>query len=185
MVFPKLADGETLEDFVADVRSVASRVGGPAVLAADLASLTREALLTVPWAIGLGMLLGLSLVLRSPWRALLTLSGPSLALLFTQAALAFYHVPLNFLTWPAPAVVLLLGVSIALGTLRRPRASLKALLPAVMILLVSLFMLWSVHPGLAGLGLVMALGMGSNLLVAVIVLPAAQAFLRTVSGRAL
>ena len=182
MVFPKLGQGDTLEDFVADMRRVASLVGGPAVLAADVASLTRQSLRMVPWALGLGMLLGLTLVYRSLWSALLVLLGPSLALVFTQACLAFFHIPLNFLTWPAPCMVLLLGVSIALGTLRRPRASLKALFPAFTILVISLSMLWSAHPGLAGLGLVMALGMGFNLLVSVVVLPSAQAFLRTIHG---
>ncbi|MBT9583970.1 MMPL family transporter [bacterium] len=182
MVFPKLGQGDTLEDFVADMRRVTSLVGGPAVLAADIASLTRQSLRMVPWALGLGMLLGLALVYRSLRAALLVLLGPSLALVFSQACLAFYHIPLNFLTWPAPSMVLLLGVSISLGTLRRPRASLKALFPAFSILVISLSMLWSAHPGLAGLGLVMALGMGFNLLVSVVVLPSAQAFLRTIHG---
>lgn len=183
LVFPKLAHGDTLEDFVTDLRRVNSRVGGPAVLAADLASLTRQALLVVPWTLGLGFLVGLAVVLRSPGRALLVVLGPSLALLFTQASLAWFRVALNFLTWLAPAVVLLLGVSVSLGTLRRPRASLRALFPAVTLLVVALSMLWSDHPGLAGLGLVMALGMGFNLLVAVLVLPAAQTFFRAVAGR--
>ena len=112
----------------------------------------------------------------------LVVAGPSLAVLFTQSCLAFYHVPLNFLTWPAPVVVLLLGVSTAVGTLRRPRASLRSLAPAVCTLAVALAMMWSVHPGLAGLGLVMSLGMGFNLLIAVVVLPAAQSFIRALSG---
>ncbi|MBS2033459.1 hypothetical protein JST97_00610 [bacterium] len=185
LVFPKVGAGQNLERFVAELRHSAARVGGPAVLAADLASLTRRSLKMVPWALAMGMLVGLTMVLRSPWRAALVVAGPSLAVLFTQSSLAFYHVPLNFLTWPAPAVVLLLGVSIALGTLRRPRASLRALGPAVCTLAVSLAMIWSVHPGLAGLGLVMSLGMGFNLLIAVIVLPAAQSFFRALSGRKL
>lgn len=183
LVFPKVGPNQSLEKFVEELRHASARVGGPAVLAADLASLTRRSLRIVPWALAMGMLVGLTMVLRSPWRAALVVAGPSLAVLFTQSSLAFYHVPLNFLTWPAPAVVLLLGVSLAIGTLRRPRASMRALGPAVCTLAVSMAMLWSVHPGLAGLGLVMSLGMGFNLLIAVIVLPAAQSFIRALSGR--
>ncbi|MFN8610349.1 MAG: hypothetical protein U0931_22620 [Vulcanimicrobiota bacterium] len=185
LVFPKLGPDQSMEKFVAELRHSAAHVGGPAVLAADLASLTRRSLKVVPWALAMGMVVGLTMILRSPWRAALVVAGPSLAVLFTQSSLAFYQVPLNFLTWPAPAVVLLLGVSISLGTLRRPRASLRALGPAVCTLAVSLTMLWSVHPGLAGLGLVMSLGMGFNLLTAVVVLPAAQSFIRALSGRKL
>lgn len=183
LVFPKVGPEQNLEAFVAELRQSASRVGGPAVMAADLAWLTRRSLRMVPWALAMGMLVGLTLVLRSPWRAALVVAGPSLAVLFTQSSLALYHVPLNFLTWPAPVVVLLLGVSTAVSTLRRPRASLRALAPAVCTLAVALTMMWSVHPGLAGLGLVMSLGMGFNLLIAVIVLPAAQSFIRALSGR--
>jgi hypothetical protein len=183
MVFPKLGPGHSLERFVADIRGVTSVVGGPAVLAADLATLTRKTLKVVPWALSAGMIAGLALVLGSPWRTALVVLGPCLAVLFCQASLALYRVPLNFLTWPAPSLVLLLGVSISLSTLRRPRASLKALFPAVTLLAVALFMLGSTHPGLAGLGLVMALGLGFNLLVAVVVLPSAQAFFRAIQGR--
>ncbi|MBX3167234.1 MAG: hypothetical protein KF760_07470 [Candidatus Eremiobacteraeota bacterium] len=185
LVFPKVGKEQNLEAFVAELRHSAARVGGPAVMAADLAWLTRRSLRMVPWALAMGMVVGLTLVLRSPWRAALVVAGPSLAVLFTQTSLAFYRVPLNFLTWPAPVVVLLLGVSTAIGTLRRPRASLRALGPAVCTLAVSLVMMWSVHPGLAGLGLVMSLGMGFNLLIAVVVLPAAQSFIRALSGRKL
>lgn len=185
LVFPKVGKDQNLEAFVAELRQAASRVGGPAVMAADLASLTRRSLRMVPWALAMGMVVGLTLVLRSPWRAALVVAGPSLAVLFTQTSLAYYRVPLNFLTWPAPIVVMLLGVSTAVGTLRRPRASLRALGPAVCTLAVALAMMWSVHPGLAGLGLVMSLGMGFNLLIAVVVLPAAQSFIRAISGRKL
>ena len=183
LVFPKVGKDQNLEAFVDELRRSASRVGGPAVMAADLASLTRRSLRMVPWALAMGMLVGLTIVLRSPWRAALVVAGPSLAVLFTRSSLAFYHVPLNFLTWPAPVVVLLLGVSTAIGTLRRPRASLRGLAPAVCTLAVAVTMMWSVHPGLAGLGLVMSLGMGFNLLIAVVVLPAAQSFIRALSGR--
>jgi len=185
LVFPKVGPGENLETFVAELRRSVSRVGGPAVVAADLGWLTRRLVRLVPWALAVGMLVGLTMVLRSPWRAALVVAGPSLAVLFTQSSLAFYHVSLNFLTWPAPAVVLMLGVSTAAGTLRRPRASLRALAPAVCTLVVSLVMLVSVHPGLAGLGLIMSLGMGFNLLISVVVLPAAQSFIRALSGRKL
>jgi hypothetical protein len=185
LVFPKVGPDQNLEAFVDELRRSASRVGGPAVMAADLGWLTRRSLRMVPWALAMGMVVGLTLVLRSPWRAALVVAGPALAVLFTQTSLNFYHVSLNFLTWPAPIVVLLLGVSLAVSTLRRPHASLRALSPAVCTLVVALAMMCSVHPGLAGLGLVMSLGMGFNLLIAVVVLPAAQSFIRALSGRKL
>ncbi|MBN9416676.1 MAG: hypothetical protein J0I12_14620 [Candidatus Eremiobacteraeota bacterium] len=185
LVFPKVGPEQNMEAFVEELRHSASRVGGPSVMAADLGWLTRRSLRMVPWALAMGMVVGLTLVLRSPWRAALVVAGPALAVLFTQTSLAFYHVSLNFLTWPAPIVVLLLGVSIAVSTLRRPHASLRALAPAVCTLAVALTMMLSVHPGLAGLGLVMSLGMGFNLLIAVVVLPAAQSFIRALSGRKL
>jgi len=184
LVFPKLTEGDdSLENFVADLRKAVPRVGGPAVMAADLSELTRQALRLVPWALGLGALVGLWVATGSLWRSLLIIAGPSLALVFTRAGLALFQVSLNFLTWPAPAVVLLLGLSVSMSSLRRPRASLKALFPALAILVLAMFMLGSVHPGLAGLGLVMALGMVFNLLVAVVVLPSVETLARVWSVR--
>lgn len=182
LVFPRRPAGGSLEAFAHQLQTCpfpfAVDRAGPALMVGELAGLTRQTVRSLPVVLGLGLVLGLVLQIRRLPQAFLTLLGPTLGMTFTLAYLSRTPGALNLLTWPAPIVVMSMGLSLSLSTLRRPRASLKALYPAVMVLGVSALLARAEHSGVAHLGFVVALGTGFNLLIAVVILPPLQAFVR-------
>lgn len=162
-----------LTAFVEDVRSVVPQPAGTAPLLAGLAEGFHQAASHGPllaWGT-----LGLLLIgfLLSPYRVILAMLVPGLAMIWSRALLGLVDLPLTPLSWPTQILVLALGVCLCIESTSRtpsrpvawPHFVITGCFGAVWL---------SHHPAFSNLGQVGFLGMVCNLVAAFTVLPALQ-----------
>lgn len=162
--------------FASSVQTVAPRATGAAVLLAHLADRAEQTYARAGVVVWLIVLMVVILRLGSLRRALHVMLAPTLAWFWTAGFLALCHQPLTLASFLLPPVMLGLGASLAVEEQRRRRVrGGRPMLMALLAVTVGALGLGTAHnPGLAGLGLVLSVGLVSNWL-AVSCLPRARA----------
>ncbi|MBI1732351.1 MAG: MMPL family transporter, partial [Gammaproteobacteria bacterium] len=188
-VFPRadLNDNAALAEFVRAVQSVApDATDSPVELLEAGDAVIRSCIQATAIALVLGMLMNV-IVLRSAAGALLAAVPLLLALLFTVATSVLFDAPLNFAN--IIALPLMIGLSNAYGVYlvirRQSTADMAQLLgtstPRAVLLsglttIASFGTLgFATHPGMAGMGILIALALVFALVSSLVVLPAIMA----------
>jgi predicted RND superfamily exporter protein len=175
-------NNEVMEEFVAAVRQVAPNATGPAIQILESGRAVANAFRTASWLALTSMAILLFLVLRRPWDVGLVLA-PLLAAALTTAALCqLAGLDLNFAN--VIALPLLLGIGVAFNiyfvinwrsgiSLPLSTATARAVLFSAATAGASFGSLAaSSHPGTAGMGLLLLIGLAVTLAAAFTLLPA-------------
>lgn len=167
--------------FASSVQAVDPRATGAAVLLAHLADRAEQTYTRAGILVWLTVLMVIILRLGSLRRALHAMLAPTLAWFWTAGFLALCHQPLTLASFLLPPIMLGLGAALAVEEQRRRRVrGGRPMLMALLAVTVGALCLGTArNPGLAGLGVVLSVGLVSNWL-AVSCLPRARAARRVV-----
>ncbi len=197
-VFPArdLSDNDLLAAYVANVRKLAPRAFGEGLVILQSGQVVVRALREALLVASIGIVALLFLLWRDPRDASLAILPIALAAILTGGGMVWLGIPLNFANVIVIPLLLGMGVDSGIhlvhrlrtgdapgGNLLRSSTARAVLLSAVTTLASFGTLGASSHPGLASLGQLLALGLGSVLLANLVALPAAGALLQQVSAR--
>jgi len=197
-IFPAqhLGDTDRLAAYVANVQALAPGAYGEGLVIVESGRVVVRALRQALLVAGIGIAALLLLLWRDPRDASLALLPIALAALLTAGGMVWLGIPLNFANVIVIPLLLGMGVDSGIHLVHRLRSAdspggnllrsgtARAVLLSALTTLASFGTLAaSSHPGLASLGQLLALGLGSVLLANLVVLPAAAVLLRQEQSR--
>lgn len=182
MVFPaiSLAQGNRVVDFSSEVQSAAegAPVAGESMVLADILTTVRSESRWVLALTALGVFLALWLLQQHLRHATIAMASAALSLAAALGLSAACGIPLNYLNIVAIPVLFGVAVDGAVHLLSQKGGGVE-LVPALRAIAASLVttalgfgtLLLADHPGLRSMGALALLGLGSNALVSLVVLP--------------
>lgn len=181
-----LADPDAMTRFIRQVRTVAPTATGLPMVYQRSGEVAVQAFFQAFGLAALAVVLVLWLRFRR-WRDMAVAALPLLlALPLTAAAMVLFQIPLNFANLITLPLLLGIGIDTGIHLAERRRWDPRGLLAsstarAVWFSIVTTILSFgnlalAPHPGMAGMGQVLTLGMLMNLLAALLVLPALLAF---------